>query len=432
PVSMLLSGPAGGVVGARHVGQLSGFENLVTVDIGGTSCDVALVKGGKPLISREGKIGSYRLRMSMVDVNTVGAGGGSLVWRDQAGGLHVGPESAGADPGPICYGRGGKTPTVTDASLVLGFLNPNYFAGGGFTLDLPAARAGIGELAKQFEMSVEAMAAGIHRILNERMANEIRLVSVKRGHDPRQFALTALGGAGPVHGGKLAELLSISTMIVPRGPGVLSAFGLLVSNIEHEQTRTLGVRMESVDPQQVSVLFRELDELCASKMAREESADVVTREVQHFVDIRYVGQSYELELPMDASITTATLKNAESAFHALHKQVFGYVLDGRPTELINLRTVHTIEVKSKPKLAAVRQERRGLDHALKGRRPVYFDSVGKYQDTPVYNRDLLPMGETLLGPAIIEQADTTTVLYPGHSGSVDEVGNLIVSTKKEP
>ena len=425
PVSMLLSGPAAGVVGARHAGALSGFHNLITVDIGGTSCDVALIREGKPLISREGRIGGYPLRMSMVDVHTVGAGGGSLVWRDPSGGLHVGPESAGADPGPICYRRGGKVATVTDASLVLGFLNPGYFAGGQFALDADAARDGIARMAALYGIAVEALAAGIHRILNEKMANEIRLVSVKRGHDPRQFALAALGGAGPVHGGRLAALLSIPTVIVPAAPGVLCAFGLLVSNFEHELTQPVGARIEAADPHRLAALFAEVDALCGAKMAQGDAGDAPTR-VQHFVDIRYAGQSFELEIEVEGEMSGEVLQAANAEFHRLHRQIFGYSRPDNATELINLRTVHTIEVAGKPTPAPAR-DTGSMAAALKATRPVYFEEIGRYRDAPVYDRHRLPVGEPLTGPAIIEQADTTTVLYPGHSGSVDPSGNLIVT-----
>ncbi len=428
PVSMLLSGPASGVIGGRYAGALSGLHNAITVDIGGTSCDVALVKEGKPLISREGRIGVYPLRISMVDVNTIGAGGGSLAWQDGGGGLHVGPQSAGSDPGPICYGRGGEVPTVTDASLVLGYLNADYFAGGQLALDVEAARAGIEAMARQFGMKTEVLAAGIHRIINERTANEIRLVSVKRGYDPRQFALVPLGGAGPVHGGRLAALLSIPTVVVPEAPGVLSAFGLLVADIEHEQTRTFGARMDEVEPGRMEALFAELDALCAAKMARENVPPAAVI-VEHYLDIRYVGQSYELEVVLSRPICRQNLDKARANFHELHRRVYGYDRPESPVEAINLRAVHTVKAKE---IAWKRPSanRRGLAQALKETRPVYFEEVGKYRETPIYQRELLPQEEPLSGPAVIEQADTTTVLYVGHTARVDALGNLIITPGK--
>ncbi len=429
PVTMLLSGPASGAIGGRYTGELSGLHNVISVDIGGTSCDVALVKEGKPLISREGHIASYPLRISMVDVNTIGAGGGSLAWQDGSGGLHVGPQSAGSDPGPICYQRGGEIPTVTDASLVLGYLNPDYFAGGQLRLDLAAARAGLERMADQLNMTCEGLAAGIHRIINERMANEIRLVSVKRGYDPRQFALVPLGGAGPVHGGRLASLLSIPTMVVPEAPGVLSAFGLLVANIEHEQTRTLGARLDTVAPARVSDVFAELDAICSDKMARENVSRSAIN-VQHFVDIRYVGQSYELEVPLQGVVSRASLDRAMAEFHTIHERIYGYKRADNPVEAINLRAVHSVAARP---ISLERPDvgKRSLARAFKQERPVYFEEMGAFQTTPVYERTLLPIGEAVSGPAVIEQMDTTTVLYPGNVARVDSAGNLIVSIGQE-
>ena len=425
PVTMLLSGPASGVIGGRYTGELSDIQNVITVDIGGTSCDVALVKEGKALISREGRIATYPLRTSMVDVNTVGAGGGSLAWLDGGGGLHVGPQSAGSDPGPICYRRGGSIPTVTDASLVLGYLNPGYFAGGQLTLDLEAARAGIAKMAGELRMTPEVLAAGIHRIINERMANEIRLVSVKRGYDPRQFSLVPLGGAGPVHGSRLAALLSIPTLVVPESPGVLSAFGLLVANIEHEQTRTLGARLDTVDPSILEDLFVELDAACARKMERE-NVDAASVKVQHSMDIRYVGQSYELEVALSGSVNRETLAQGIAEFHALHERIYGYDRADNAVEAINLRSVYTVAGR------AVRPDRpevgeRSMARALKEDRPIYFEETGGYRATPVYRRELLPIDEPLMGPAVIEQLDTTIVLYPGDVARVEPTGNLIIS-----
>jgi N-methylhydantoinase A len=425
PVSMLLSGPASGVMGGRYAGAQSGLDSVITVDIGGTSCDVALVKEGKPLISREGRIGDYPLRVSMVDVNTIGAGGGSLAWRDESGRLHVGPQSAGADPGPICYGRGGSIPTVTDASVVLGYLNPAYFAGGDIPLNPAAARAGMTGLARDLDLTVEALAAGIHRIVNERMANEIRLVSVKRGHDPRRFALVPLGGAGAVHAGRLAALLAIPTVLVPQAPGVLSAFGLLVAHVEHEQTRTIGMRLDEPDLARLGVLVAELDTLCHTRMARERVRLDSVR-IAHFLDVRYVGQSYELEVPLGHPVTAAAVVAAVAAFHALHETIYGYQRAGSPLEAVNLRVVHTAPADEvAPAPAGPGGE--GGARARKGNRPVYFDEWGEYRDAPVYERRHLRRDELIQGPAVVEQPDTTTVVYPGQDALVDPAGNLLLS-----
>jgi N-methylhydantoinase A len=424
PVSMLLSGPAAGVIGGRFAGAQSGLGNLITVDIGGTSCDVALVQEGKPLISREGRIRQYPLRISMVDVSTVGAGGGSLAWVDPSGGLRVGPESAGAEPGPACYGRGGTIPTVTDASVVMGYLNPEFFAGGEMRLDAEAARSAVAEMAGHLGMEPLALASGIHRIINERMSDEIRLVSVRRGYDPRQFALVALGGAGPVHGGRLARILSIPTVLVPAAPGVLAAFGLLVANVEHEHTRTFRAPALGSDPAAMEAVFRELDALGREKMARDE-VPPSTVQVARFADLRYVGQSYELEVPLPETVGEAGVRQAAEAFNTLHERVYGHSRPTQPVEFVNLRTVHSAPLP-KPRLTP--PSRGGtLEQARRGTRPAYFEEAGGFLEAPIYLREALPQGQTIVGPAIIEQPDTTTVVYPGQSCRVDPAGNLLIT-----
>ena len=424
PVSMLLSGPAAGVVGACFAGERAGFKNLITLDIGGTSCDVALVQEGKPLISREGRIRHYPLRLSMVDVSTVGAGGGSIAWVDAAGGLKVGPESAGADPGPICYGKGGRVPTVTDASLMLGYLNPATFAGGQMTIEAGAAREAMAEMGKRIGLEPLALASGIHRIINERMADEVRLVSVRRGPDPRRFVLVALGGAGPVHAGRLAPMLAIPTVVVPAIPGVLSAFGLLVASIEHEHTRTFAARAGEISPQQVDSVFDSLDRLGRRKMERDRVApeQVV---LERFGDLRYVGQSYELEVPLAGKINAAGLADAVALFHVLHEQVYGHARPDNPVEFMNLRTVHKAALPE-PTLAPPAPGG-SLAKALKETRPAYFEESGGFVDTPVYGRARLPAEEPIRGPAIVEQADTTTVVYPEQSCRVDSGGSLLIT-----
>jgi N-methylhydantoinase A len=424
PVTMLLSGPASGVIGGRFAGEQSHLRDLITLDIGGTSCDVALVREGKPLLSREGRMARYPLRVPMVDVSTVGAGGGSLAWVDRSGGLHVGPQSAGADPGPACYGRGGTVPTVTDASVVLGYLNPYYFAGGDLTLQVDKAYQVVRDMAARLHMTPEALAAGLHHILNAGMADEIRLVSVRRGYDPRQFALVPLGGAGPVHGGRLAAMLSIPTTVVPAAPGVLSAFGLLVANIEHDQSRTFAVKAAEVDVERIVQVLAELDLLGQEKMQRDHvPPDLVY--VNHVADLRYVGQSYELEVPLPEPLDATCGAQAVAAFHAAHQQVYGHNRPTHAVEFVNLRSVHSAPLP-RPQLT-VPAPSGSLEAACKGRRPAYFDEYQAYSDTPIYRRDLLPLGAQFDGPAIVEQPDTTTVVYPGFICRVDDAGNLLLT-----
>ena len=255
PVTLFLSGPAGGVVGAQFAAERSGVRDFISLDMGGTSNDVSVVQGGRPVVASEGRIGSYPVRTPMVDVNTIGAGGGSIAWLDAAGGWRFGPLSAGAEPGPACYGRGGDRPTVTDASLLLGYLNHANFAGGSLGLDVRAAETAIGGLARRLGLEVVATAAGIHRVIDARMADQIRLMTIQRGHDPREFTLVLLGGAGPVHGVALAEELDIPDVLVPEAPGVLSAFGLLTAAIEHHHARTLPGVVAEADLDAVNTLL---------------------------------------------------------------------------------------------------------------------------------------------------------------------------------
>src|SRR4029450_3908840 len=424
PVTMLLSGPASGVIGGRFAGEQSHLRDLITLDIGGTSCDVALIREGKPLLSREGRIARYPLRVPMVDVSTVGAGGGSFAWLDRSGGLHVGPQSAGADPGPACYGRGGTVPTVTDASVVLGYLNPHYFAGGDLTLQVDKAYQVVRDMAARLHMTSEALAAGMHHILNACMVDEIRLVSVRRGYDPRQFALVPLGGAGPVHGGRLAAMLSIPTTVVPAAPGVLSAFGLLVANIEHDQSRTFVVKADEVDVERIIQVLAELDLLGQEKMHRDHVPPQLVH-VNHAADLRYVGQSYELEVPLPGGLDATCRAQAVAAFDAAHRQVYGHNRPTHPVEFVNLRSVHSA-LLPRPQLT-MPAPRGSLETACQGMRPAYFDEYQAYRDTPIYQRDLLPLGAQFDGPAIIEQPDTTTVVYPGFTCRVDDVGNLLLT-----
>ncbi len=422
PVTMVLSGPAAGVLGGAFAAERSGLTDVITLDMGGTSCDVALVRNGRPLFSSEGRIGAYPLRLPMIDVSTIGAGGGSLAWLNAGGGLHVGPHSAGAEPGPACYGRGGTEPTVTDASLVLGYLNPQGFAGGDMDLDYDAAVRALEKVAKPLGMSPLEAAYGVHRVVNSRMADQIRLVSVRKGYDPRHFALVLLGGAGPVHGGVLAAELAISTVVVPETPGVLSALGLLVANIEHEQATTLGRRAKDLTVHDLIRAFEPLEQECWRRMQADRAApEQVT--IVRSAEMRYVGQSYELEVPIDGPLDATVIGRLETAFHARHEQVYGHSDPTSEVEVVNLRAVlvsplPTPGLQPAHGVADVRAAQIGLRRA-------YFGREGGVETT-VYGRDRLPVGGELIGPAIVEQADTTVVIYPGHVAKLDCAGNLII------
>jgi N-methylhydantoinase A/oxoprolinase/acetone carboxylase beta subunit len=426
PVRLFLSGPAAGVIGGSGAGHAAGENNLITVDIGGTSCDIALVAEGRPLVRPEGSIDGYLVRVPMVDVNAMGSGGGSIAWLDAAGGLRVGPQSAGADPGPACYGRDGKLATVTDASIALGFLNPDYFAGGTVPLDRGLAEQAIREtIAVPLSMTVEQAALGIHQVVNAQMAEGMRQVSIRQGHDPRDFSLVPLGGAGPVHGIPLAEELSIDTVIIPRHPGVLSAEGLLVAPIEHEVSIGFPHDLDSVGINELKMIFDELDAQCAALMDAEAN-EVENVEIIHAVDICYVGQSHYLDITVDLSDAKPRESIYRDFIHA-HEQVFGYSTES-PARIVNLRSIHRSQRHEVSVPIAAEQS---SQNPLKRRRVVVFE-VGKDTEVDIFDRSCLSVGTAIDGPAIIEQSDTTTVLHVGWTATVIESGELILKRRVTP
>ncbi len=421
PVTLFLSGPAGGVVGASFAAARSGVQDFISLDMGGTSNDVGVVRGGRPVVVPEGRIGPYPVRTPMVDVNTIGAGGGSIAWLDAAGGLRVGPRSAGADPGPACYGRGGEDATVTDASLLLGYLDPAGFAGGTMALDVRAAEAAIHRLAAPLGLDPVRTAAGIHRVVNARMADQIRLMTIQRGHDPREFTLVLLGGAGPVHGVALAEELALPDVLVPEAPGVLSALGLLAAAIEHQHARTLPGPVAEADLAAVNACLRELDAAGRARMADEAVPPEAVR-VTYTAEMRYVGQAYELPVPIGAPVGAQDLAAVQAAFHASHEQIYGYARPGQAVEFVNFRAVHAYPLP-RPVLAPAARPGGSVADARRGERRAYFAPHG-FLPTPVYVRGRLPAGGRVTGPAILEQPDTTTVIPPGWAGTIEASGNL--------
>ena len=420
PVTLFLSGPAGGVIGASFAAGRSGVRDFVSLDMGGTSNDVGVVREGAPLLAAEGSIGPYPVRTPMVDVNTIGAGGGSIAWIDASGGLRVGPRSAGAEPGPACYGRGGDEATVTDASVVLGYLNPARFAGGTMALDVDAAERAVAAIGRRIGLGTVAAAAGIHRVVNARMADQIRLVTIKRGYDPRRFSLVVLGGAGPVHGAALADEIGMAEVLVPEAPGVLAAFGLLAAAIEHHHARTLQAHTHVADLTDVNRCLAELDALGRARMDEE---GVPAREVRvvYAADMRYVGQAYELEVPIGAPLTRERVPEIVAAFHSTHARVYGYARTQQLVEFVNFRAVHTYPL-ARPAARPAARASGTLADAHTGERRAYFGDG--YLPTALYERARLPLGARLAGPVIVEQDDTTTVIPPGVTALVDEAGNL--------
>ena len=429
PVRLFLSGPAAGVIGGAGAGSetMSGAATrLITVDIGGTSCDVALVSDGKPLVRPEGRIDGFEVRVPMVDVNAIGAGGGSIAWLDGAGGLRVGPHSAGAAPGPACYGQGGELPTVTDASLVLGYLDGDNFAGGSLTLDAQRAASTINEcVASPLGLNVVQAALGIHRVVNAQMAEAMRLVSIRQGFDPRDFQLVALGGGGPVHACALAEELQIRRIIVPAHPGVLSAEGLLAAPVEHEVSVGFPHDLDATDWDSVKTTLASLDTR-ATLLMREEQVQLDAVSRSYSADVCYVGQSHYLEASIEPG-DSDPLARIYERFVAQHEQVFGYST-AAPARLVNLRTIHRAYVSEEagPQSSAA-QSTRQVDES----RVMYFDDAIEGVEVPVVDRRALRDATTMSGPVVIEQSDTTTVIRPGWQVRPHASGHLIVTREAE-
>ncbi|HEY1515499.1 MAG TPA: hydantoinase/oxoprolinase family protein [Solirubrobacteraceae bacterium] len=424
PVSLVASGPAAGVLGAAVIAERCGIKDAVTIDIGGTSSDVAIVVGSRPLFRRGGVVRGLPLRMTTVDVDSIGAGGGSIAWIDSAGGLRVGPRSAGADPGPACYGRGGTDATVTDASVVLGYLNPEYFAGGTVALDADRSRAAIAALASRLGLGPVETALGIHRVVNARMADQIRLRSLRRGYDPRRFALVVLGGAGATHGIDLAVDLGIPRVVVPPAPGVLSAYGLLLANVEHEQISSFAARVDEADPAEIERNLRALEEQVRTLMVHESvtpESVLLTRSA----DMRYVGQSYELEVLLDGGKRGVLIDSAIRRFHRAHESVYGHMSPTAPVEFVNL-CVSGVAPASRLEDLPHGDGKAGPSIPT-GQRTLYSRGHPGGTVAPVLRRDELAVGGRVAGPAVIEQEDTTCLINAGWSGTVHSTGVLILT-----
>ncbi len=406
-VRMLLSGPAGGLAAARFLGELTGRPKLLTFDMGGTSTDVALVEGDIRLTT-EGRIAGWPVAVPMVDMHTIGAGGGSIAFVDSGGLLQVGPESAGADPGPACYGRGGTRPTVTDANLLLGRLRPDAFLGGNMSLDTVAARAAMAPLAAALDMTPLEAAEGIVRIANEHMAHALRVISVQRGIDPRDHTLVSFGGAGGLHVCALAEALGMRRAMVPIHAGVLSALGMLVAPRARELSRSHIVPLATVGEAELAALFAELEEDGRAQLQAEGVAPGhigITRTV----DLRYAGQSWTLNVPWQG------IAGSESAFHEHHAARFGHRLD-RPVELVNLR----VSLRSQHTPPALPTRPAGPPAVPKA----HVTLAGFDTAVPVWQRNTLAPGQRIAGPALIVETVSTTWLAPGWTGEMDEYGNL--------
>ena len=416
PVRTVLSGPAGGVVGAAAAAARSGFTRLITFDMGGTSTDVALVDG-RLATTNEADVAGLPVRVPVLDIHTVGAGGGSVARFDAGGALRVGPESAGADPGPICYGKG-ELPTVTDANLLLGRLPADQFLGGDFQLDLARTRTLVQRWLKQqgSKLSLEEFAAGMVRVVNANMEKALRVVSIERGHDPRQFALVAFGGAGAMHACELAQSLRIPRVIVPVYPGALSALGILISDVVKDHSRTVLLRAAETPHKRLQAIYAELQLEISSELKKEEWKGRAVWEPS--ADLRYRGQGYEINLHYGRDMV--------ERFHAEHKRRYGYNSPEREVEIVTVRMRG--KIASPEKLTGMKVEEPPAK-LQEGKTRVWFG--GKQMRTAILPRAKLARGKKYRGPAIITEYSATTVVPPGLSFQVDKAGNLLVEVARE-
>ena len=425
PVQTALSGPAAGVVGARFIGTASGFKDIIGIDIGGTSADICLIKNRDYSLTGKGAIGEWPLAFPMLDINTVGTGGGSIASVSETGALTVGPTSAGAHPGPACYGRGGERATVTDAHVVLGHLPP-YLLAGKMPLDVDASRRAVDQhVARPLGLSVEQAARGILSISDNDMVGAIRVLSVERGHDPRDFALIAFGGAGPLHGGSLAKLLGIRTVIIPPAPGVLSSMGLLVSQLRTDYTRTCFETPPDFNYARIASTYAELEAEAMLWFDRER-VPASARRLTRRASLRYRHQGFELDTPWAGDeISAATTEQTIEAFHRLHEQLYTFAQRDTPVELVTLQVVAVGEL-SQPRLTE-RRAGGGLADARIDQIAVHFEDGT--QTVPIYDRDQLANGISFLGPALVTQLDSTTLIHSDQQVTCDQFGNLIVEMR---
>jgi N-methylhydantoinase A len=422
PVNTLLSGPSGGAVAAAYVGELAGFDKVLGFDMGGTSTDVCVTIGGMPNLVRETRVGYYPVKASSVDVRTVGAGGGSIAHVPMTGALRVGPQSAGADPGPAAYKKGGEEPTVTDANVVLGHLPPRLL-GGEMSLDVEAARNAVKKIADTLGLSIEAAAQGILDIVNENMFGALRLVSVQRGLDPRDFALVAFGGAGPLHGNSLSKLCGSYPCISPPTPGVLSALGFLHSDIRNEFSQTMIRELEKIDNKEFGEIFATLAKETTDWL-ESENIPKDQQKLTYQVDVRYYRQGFEFPITVSADQLGTEAGKAKfiADFKETHEKNYGFNIES-PIEIVNLRCVGVGSVR-KVELPKFESGDEDATSAMTEMYQAWFD--GKQMDTKIYDRDKLRPGHKIAGPAIITQKDSTTVILPDHHGKVDAYLNILI------
>jgi len=431
PIHLVESGPVGGVIGASVVAEAVGEKNVISFDMGGTTAKVSLIDQGCLKINTDYHLektsiwAGYPVKIAVLDIAEVGAGGGSIAWIDQGGALNVGPRSSGADPGPACYDLGGTEPTVTDANLLTGRLSPDYFLGGQMKLSVDRAETAVRKIAEAFELSTLEAALGIIRLANANMQAALERVSIERGYDPREFALVASGGAGALHGATLARDLHMRKVIVPRAPGQFSAWGMLMTNLRHDFIRTRLMSCNVSTLAEIAAAFSELEEE-ARETFRQESVPLERVWVERFLDLRYKGQEHTVRTPVHEDV----LKNKDQfdhlieKFHELHEQAYSFRQDD-PVEIVNFHVVGWGKV-DKPAFKPLEEEGQSIDQAFKGERPVHFQEVGTVE-SKVYERNLLPPHAVIAGPTVVEEPACTTIICPEQQVTVDRFGNLVIT-----
>ncbi len=440
PVHLVESGPAAGVIGAAFIAEMSGFANLLALDIGGTTAKAALVTNGKPQITEQFEVGAaaiatvtsprgrgYPVLTPVISLVEIGAGGGSIAQVDPGGALSVGPQSAGADPGPACYGRGGTAATLTDANVVLGRINPEFFLGGAVSLDRSLSEKAIQEhVAGPAGLGLIEAAHAVIAIANAKMTSALYFISVEQGVDPRDYVLVPSGGAGPLHAVAIAQALGIETVLVPPTPGLNSAVGMLACDLKHDVVRTYMKPEAVAHHEEIAAIYVEMEAPVLALLADEGVSEADIR-ISREIEMCYVGQSFHLKLPVPETIDGSTLDHLRAAFHARHNEAYGFANTGEPTLLVNLRLNGTGRV-DRPVLRRLANATDGAERAVKTRRKVHFDQPARELMIDIYDRDRLLADDRFEGPAIVEQMDTTIVIPPGTSVYVSETGSLLIAT----
>lgn len=425
PIAMVESGPSAGAIGGAQLASMIGYKNVITYDMGGTTAKSAIIREGLPETTEQYLVEGRPILLPVVDMREIGAGGGSIAWIDEAGALHVGPQSSGAEPGPACYMRGGREPTVTDANLELAILDPEYFLGGTMEISPELGQEAIRKIADYFNMSIDEAALGIIKIVNINMSGLLQSMTVKRGYDPREFALVAFGGAGPIHAAAIAKELKIPTIIVPPFPGVFSAWGMLMADMRHDFNQTYLNPMEDVDLGTINGMYRELEARVLELFEREKIAaeNIV---LSYGMDLRYSGQEHTLSVQAPAVIQKKGRVTLEREFDELHFKVYGHNAPREPKEIVSLKTTGIAKVR-KPVLELIGSgSPEPSGEAKLGARNVYIGD-GAYEEFSIYRRDLLLAENMIAGPALIEEDTATTVVEKGQTCSVDRYGNLIIT-----